>query len=460
MLEREIRGRLDEVEAALEKAVRADSDMLAETAQYLLAAGGKRFRPMLVLLSGYFGDPSDPRLVPGSVSIELVHQATLYHDDVIDEADARHAVQSANARWSNTVAILTGDYLFAKASEISTDLGTDICALLARTIATLCDGQIREVEAAGRVEQSEADYLDIIRRKTGALIATSCRLGGMLSDAPAEALDVLEQYGEALGLAFQLSDDIMDLTASQETLGKEPGQDLREGVYTLPVLHALGDPGVPNCVRSWRTDPRAGASGPGARDRPGPGHLARRARPPWSSRSIGPTACLNVSRTARPGPRSGSWPSSCAARCGAGELRGRRGTLARIRAARENIHKRGDLLPVVRGRPRGPDRRRGARRGGVRRRKAHRTPAAGRRQAAHVRMRDRPGRRGLVAEPGPLLRLRVPVRDLRRRVRLPVPVGRIFESLGYQAVVEMAIFIGILAVGLLYAWRKGVLRWA
>ena len=108
---------------------------------------------MLVLLAGYFGDPTDPRLIPGSVSIELVHQATLYHDDVIDEADARHGVTSANVRWDNTVAILTGDYLFARASEISTDLGTDICALLARTIATLCDGQIREVEAAGRVDR-------------------------------------------------------------------------------------------------------------------------------------------------------------------------------------------------------------------------------------------------------------------------------------------------------------------
>ena len=239
-LEREIRARLDEVEAALEKAVHADSDMLAETAQYLLAAGGKRFRPILVLLAGYFGDPADPRLIPGSVAIELVHQATLYHDDVIDEADARHGVVSANARWDNTVAILTGDYLFARASEISTELGTEICALLARTIATLCDGQIREVEAAGRVEQTERAYMEIIRRKTGALIATSCRLGGMLSDAPAPHLDVLEELGEALGLAFQLSDDIMDLTASQETLGKEPGQDLKEGVYTLPVLHALG----------------------------------------------------------------------------------------------------------------------------------------------------------------------------------------------------------------------------
>ncbi|HSD48663.1 MAG TPA: polyprenyl synthetase family protein, partial [Actinomycetota bacterium] len=142
-LEREVRARLADVEAALEKAVRADSEMLAETARYLLEAGGKRFRPMLVLLSGHFGDPTDPRLVPGAVAIELVHAATLYHDDVIDEAESRHGVPSVNARWDNTIAILTGDYLFARASEISSDLGTEVIALLARTIATLCDGQIR-----------------------------------------------------------------------------------------------------------------------------------------------------------------------------------------------------------------------------------------------------------------------------------------------------------------------------
>ncbi|HSJ51619.1 MAG TPA: polyprenyl synthetase family protein [Actinomycetota bacterium] len=240
-LERDIRARLDQVEEALEKAVRADSDLLGETAHYLLAAGGKRFRPILTLLSGYFGDPADPRLIPGSVAIELVHQATLYHDDVIDEADSRHGVPAANVRWSNTVAILTGDYLFAKASEISTDLGTDICALLARTIAVLCDGQIREVEAAGRAEQTVDAYMEVIRRKTGALIATSCRMGGMLSDAPADSGDVLEQFGEALGLAFQLSDDIMDFTSTSQELQKQPGQDLKEGVYTFPVLHALAN---------------------------------------------------------------------------------------------------------------------------------------------------------------------------------------------------------------------------
>jgi heptaprenyl diphosphate synthase len=245
LLEREVRERLELVEAALEKAVRADSDLLAETARYLLAAGGKRFRPMLVLLSGYFGDPADPRLVQGAVSIELVHAATLYHDDVIDEADARHGVPSVNARWDNTVAILTGDYLFARASEISAELGTEVIALLARTIATLCDGQIREVEASGNVDLPEATYLEVIRRKTGALIATSCRLGGMLSDAPVEHLGVLEAYGEALGLAFQLSDDIMDVTSTAAELGKDPGIDMKEGVYTLPVLAALrrGDRG-------------------------------------------------------------------------------------------------------------------------------------------------------------------------------------------------------------------------
>jgi heptaprenyl diphosphate synthase len=240
VLEAEIRGRLDQVEDALEKAVRVEaSGLLSETSSYLIAAGGKRFRAMLVLLAGTFGDPVDPRLIPGSVAIELVHLATLYHDDVIDEADSRRGAPSANLRWDNTVAILTGDFLFARASEISTELGTEVCRLLARTIAVLCDGQIREVDSSGKVEQDQEAYLEIIRRKTASLIGTSCRLGGMLSDATAEHTDVLEGFGHALGMAFQLSDDIMDITATQLELGKEPGQDLKEGVYTLPVLHAL-----------------------------------------------------------------------------------------------------------------------------------------------------------------------------------------------------------------------------
>jgi heptaprenyl diphosphate synthase len=196
---------------------------------------------MLVLLAGRFGDPTDPRLIPASVSIELVHVATLYHDDVIDEADSRRGAPSANDRWGNTVAILTGDYLFARASEISADLGPDVCRLLAQTIATLCDGQVRELDASGKLDQTEAGYMEVIRRKTGSLIATSCRLGAMVSDASPQDVEVLDAFGESLGLAFQLSDDIMDLTATQLELGKEPGVDLKEGVYTLPVLHALAE---------------------------------------------------------------------------------------------------------------------------------------------------------------------------------------------------------------------------
>ena len=240
VLESEVRMHLDQVEAALEKSVQAESSgLLTETSSYLIAAGGKRFRAMLVLLAGYFGDPTDPRLIQGSVSIELVHLATLYHDDVIDEAEARRGAPSANVRWDNTVAILSGDYLFARASEISTELGTEICRLLARTIAVLCDGQIREVDSSGKVDQAIESYVAIIRRKTASLIATSCRLGGMLSDASSEHIEVVEEFGDALGMAYQLSDDIMDITSSQMELGKEPGQDLKEGVYTLPVLHAL-----------------------------------------------------------------------------------------------------------------------------------------------------------------------------------------------------------------------------
>jgi heptaprenyl diphosphate synthase len=241
ILESQIRAGLDQVETALEKAVRADYELLGEAASYILAAGGKRFRPMLVLLAGHFGDPTDPRLVHGAVAIELTHVATLYHDDVMDEAEFRHGVPSVNAKWDNSVAILSGDFLFAKASELSADLGAEVTRLLARTIATVCDGQIRDVSTAASLTQTEEGYRETIRRKTAALIATSCRLGGMLSEAPMHEVDLLERFGEVIGLGFQLSDDIMDVTASEDVLGKPPGQDLRQGVYTLPVLYALQD---------------------------------------------------------------------------------------------------------------------------------------------------------------------------------------------------------------------------
>jgi heptaprenyl diphosphate synthase len=238
-LERDLRARLDQVEQFLEKTVKADFDLLSEAAAHLLRSGGKRFRPMLVLLSGYFGDPADARLIAGAAAIELTHVATLYHDDVIDEAEFRHGVPSVNAKWDNSVAIVSGDYLFARSAEIASDLGTEVTRLLARTIGTVCDGQIRDVTNAGRLDQALDDYLETIRRKTAALMATSCRLGGMLSEAAPETTEVLDRFGESLGMAFQLSDDIMDLVSTEHELGKEPTVDLRLGVYTLPVLHAI-----------------------------------------------------------------------------------------------------------------------------------------------------------------------------------------------------------------------------
>jgi heptaprenyl diphosphate synthase len=239
VLESELRAGLDRVEGALRRAVDSDVPLVASTGRYLLSAGGKRFRPLLVLLGGWFGRADDPRLVDGAVAIELTHVATLYHDDVIDEADSRRGIASANARWDNTVAILTGDFLFARASEIASDLGTEVTRLLAWTIARVAEGQIREADAAGSLEMDEEAYMEVIRGKTAALIATSCRLGGMLSDADPALVDRLQRIGQALGLAFQLSDDIMDITEDQGTLGKEPGVDLKEGVYTLPVIYAL-----------------------------------------------------------------------------------------------------------------------------------------------------------------------------------------------------------------------------
>jgi len=242
-LESRVASRLEEIEGALERAVLSDIPLVSEAGRHLIAAGGKRFRPTLVVLGSHFGDPDVPGVTLGAVAIELTHLASLYHDDVIDEADSRRGAPSVNAEWGNTIAVLTGDYLFARSSGISADLGTDVSRLFAATIARVCEGQILEAEVTGRVDATEEEYVEVIRRKTAALIATSSRLGGMLAGAGAGDVGALERYGEAVGMAFQLSDDIMDLTADEATLGKEPGVDLKEGVYTLPVIYALQDGG-------------------------------------------------------------------------------------------------------------------------------------------------------------------------------------------------------------------------
>ena len=239
---------LDQVEDRLHEQVGSSHAFVDRVARYLISAGGKRFRPLLVALSGHLGDPRRDELVDAGVVVELVHLATLYHDDVIDEAAARRGTPSANSRWDNTVAILTGDYLFARASALSADLGVEVTRIMAGTIARLCEGQIREVQ--GSVTDTVPDdievldptlehYLDVISGKTASLIETSCRYGALLAGVDTAGVEAAARYGWNVGMAFQLSDDILDIAAEPEESGKTPGTDLREGVRTLPIIHGL-----------------------------------------------------------------------------------------------------------------------------------------------------------------------------------------------------------------------------
>jgi heptaprenyl diphosphate synthase len=241
-VEERTRAGLVRVERALGGAVTATDPFIREAAGFLLAAGGKRFRPTCVLLAGHFGDPDEPKLVDASVAIELTHLSTLYHDDVMDDAELRRGTRTANARYGNHVAILTGDYLFALASEITADLGTEATRVLARAIGRLCQGQIRDVRGPLDDEDPTGHYMHVLEDKTGALIAAACRLGALLSGAGGEAVEALTEYGERLGVAFQLGDDLLDITGG--TSGKEPGADLRQGVRTLPVLYLLREGGA------------------------------------------------------------------------------------------------------------------------------------------------------------------------------------------------------------------------
>jgi len=236
-LEAELRDGLRQVEELLRTSVKSDYPFVTETSRHLVDAGGKRFRPLLVLLAASFGDPHAPGVVPAAAVVELTHLATLYHDDVMDEAAQRRGVASANARWDNTVAILTGDFLFARASDLLADLGPEAVRIQARTFERLVVGQIRETVGPAPGEDAVAHYLSVVADKTGSLIATSGRFGAMLSGAEESVVDVLTGYGERIGVAFQLSDDLLDVASDADESGKTPGTDLREGVATLPVLH-------------------------------------------------------------------------------------------------------------------------------------------------------------------------------------------------------------------------------
>jgi geranylgeranyl pyrophosphate synthase len=230
------------VEKVLAEAAQAEEALLTEASRHLIDAGGKRFRATLVLLAAHFGDPRDPRIVPAAAAIELTHLATLFHDDVMDEADIRRGHESANSRWSNTIAILTGDFLFARASSLLADLGTEAIRIQAETFTRLVSGQVAETLGPRPGQDPLTHYLRVVEDKTASLIATAGRFGALFAGAPADVVDRITVASHALGVAFQLSDDILDVASESAQSGKAPGTDLREGVRSLPVLHALAAP--------------------------------------------------------------------------------------------------------------------------------------------------------------------------------------------------------------------------
>ncbi len=233
---------MERVEAALTGSVLSSDPFLSDVAGHLIAAGGKRLRPALALCCAYaakgVGSVSDDAIT-GGVSVELVHLGSLYHDDVIDEAETRRGVPSVNARWSNIVAILAGDYLLARASSLAASLGADVAALLAATIGELCRGQVLELQHLFDTDRTAEAYTSAITGKTASLFGTACRVGGMVSAVDDPTLDALTEFGHHLGMCFQIVDDVLDVTGTDESLGKPAGNDILEGVYTLPVIHAL-----------------------------------------------------------------------------------------------------------------------------------------------------------------------------------------------------------------------------
>ena len=231
-------SRLDAVERRLREVTTSDDPFVTGIAQHLLD-GGKRYRPMLAQVAAEIGGHDGDHPVEAGVAVELIHLGSLYHDDVIDEADSRRGTVSVNANWTNTIAILAGDFLLARASEVAAPLGTEAVALLARTYALLCEGQVLELQRSGDLDQDRNGYFTVIEKKTASLIRTSARLGAMAGGADPASIDAATRWGHEVGMVFQLTDDVLDLTATEDFLGKPAGSDIREGTFTLPVIAAL-----------------------------------------------------------------------------------------------------------------------------------------------------------------------------------------------------------------------------
>ncbi|MGB6207426.1 nonaprenyl/(2E,6E)-farnesyl/geranylgeranyl diphosphat synthase [Mycobacterium sp.] len=239
-----VRDGVARIEQLMETELRGSDDLMTEAVLHLFEAGGKRFRPLFTVLSAQLGpQPDAVEVTIAGAVIELVHLATLYHDDVMDEAEVRRGAPSANVRWGNNVAILAGDYLFATASRLVSRLGPDAVRIIAETFAQLVTGQMRETRGASDAADPIQHYLKVVHEKTACLIGAAGQFGAMFSGADADQVERLSRLGSIVGTAFQISDDIIDIDSDPDESGKLPGTDLREGVHTLPVLYALHDSG-------------------------------------------------------------------------------------------------------------------------------------------------------------------------------------------------------------------------
>jgi len=234
--------RMEAVERRLLEVTVAETDFLTHIAQHLISAGGKRYRPLLAQVAAELGPNSGSEPVEAGVAVELVHLGSLYHDDVIDEADSRRGKPSVNLNWDNTVAILAGDFLLARASEVAAPLGEEAVSLIARTYATLCEGQVRELVWANDLAHGSSGYHSVIGGKTASLIRTSARLGAITGGTDRDTVEAISEWAWEMGMVFQITDDVLDLIADESFLGKPAGSDIGEGTFTLPVLLAADGP--------------------------------------------------------------------------------------------------------------------------------------------------------------------------------------------------------------------------
>jgi len=232
---------MKKVEDLMRSHIQGDYPLVVETSRHLVEAGGKRLRPLLTLISAQFGDPTNYDIIKAAVCCELTHLATLYHDDVMDDAVLRRGVISANKKWNNAVAILTGDYLFSKVSDMLADIGPEAVKLQAKTFERLVIGQIKETQGKSEGLSQIDHYMKVVADKTGSLIATSARFGALLSGASPNVVETLTKFGEKIGVAFQVADDLLDIASNETASGKTPGTDLKEGIPTLVTLFVMAD---------------------------------------------------------------------------------------------------------------------------------------------------------------------------------------------------------------------------